>query len=267
MQLIQGKGLLQDPSTGAFFATICGTVEKINKLVFVRALKARYAGDVGDVIVGRINEVGGDRWMVDFGGTQMASLPLGGINLPGSVQRRRTEEDKMQMRDYFKEGDVFACEIQKIMESGEVVVHCRSNKYGILRNGQLVQVDASLVRRQPSHFILLPTGSGEVIQIVLGNNGWIWIGMPSKQTGHIQSLNFTQMDSKTETVEASSRMKIAKVRNIVLALSSISAEITTESISLMLVELEKSGDIFVSNSVLTRVQEHLSNSKPDESMH
>jgi hypothetical protein len=75
------------------------------------------------------------------------------------------------------------------------------------------------------------------------------------------------MDSKTETVEASSRMKIAKVRNIVLALSSISAEITTESISLMLVELEKSGDIFVSNSVLTRVQEHLSNSKPDESMH
>jgi exosome complex component RRP4 len=257
---------MQDSATGGYYATVCGVLEKINKLVFVRPLKARYSGDIGDVIVGRINEVAGDRWFVDFGGTQMASLPLGGINLPGSVQRRRTDEDKMQMRDFFQEGDVFTCEIQKVMENGEVIVHCRSNKYGILRNGQLVQVDGSLVRRQAMHFVTIPTGSGELLQLVLGNNGWIWIGLPSKQTGHIQSLNFTQMDSKDEEVGPSARMKIAKVRNCIEALADAFMEITTESIGATLVELERSGDLFVSEEILHRVRETLLRSKPDESM-
>ena len=251
---LMGKGLIQDASTGEYSATSCGIVEKINKLVFVRPLKSKYAGDVGDVIVGRINEVAGDRWMVEFGGSQMASLPLGGINLPGSVQRRRTDEDKMQMRDYFEEGDVFACEIQKIMENGEVIVHCRSNKYGILCNGQLVQVDASLVRRQAMHFVAVPTGSGESVQIVLGNNGWIWVGVPSKHTGHIQSLNFTQMDSKPEIVAPAVREKISRVRNCIEGLSQACMEITVESISQSLVELEKSGEIFVTDEVLRNIQ-------------
>lgn len=232
----------------------------------MRPLKARYAGDVGDVVVGRISEIAGDKWLVDFGGTQMASLPLGGINLPGSVQRRRTDEDKMQMRDFFREGDVFACEIQKIMENGEVIVHCRSNKYGILRNGQLVQIDSSLVRRQASHFISIPVSSGEIIQLVLGNNGWIWIGLPSKQTGHIQSLNFTQMDSKDQTVPASTRLQISKIRNCITALAAASVEATTEAISALLVLLEKSGDIFATPEMVSAVKDSLSVSRLDEPM-
>ena len=234
--------------------------------MFVRPLKARYAGDVGDVVVGRISEIAGDKWLVDFGGTQMASLPLGGINLPGSVQRRRTDEDKMQMRDFFREGDVFACEIQKIMENGEVIVHCRSNKYGILRNGQLVQIDSSLVRRQASHFISIPVSSGEIIQLVLGNNGWIWIGLPSRQTGHIQSLNFTQMDSKDQTVPASTRLQISKIRNCITALASASVEATTEAISALLVLLEKFGDIFATPEMVSAVKDSLSVSRLDEPM-
>jgi exosome complex component RRP4 len=223
-------------------------------------------GEVGDVIVGRINEVAGDRWMVDFGGTQMASLPLGGINLPGSVQRRRTDEDKMQMRDFFEEGDVFACEIQKIMENGEVIVHCRSNKYGILRNGQLVKVDGSLVKRQATHLINFATPSGHILQLVLGNNGWIWIGLPSKQTGHIQSLNFTQMDSKCEVVDQGTRIAISKVRNSMIALAESFIEVTTESLGILVTELEKSGDIFVSDDVLKHAQDRILAAQRDVTM-
>lgn len=248
---------MQDAYSGDFHATVCGSVERINKLVFVRPIKQKYCGDIGDVIVARIAEVSGDRWIVDYGGTQTAVLTLGGVNLPGSVQRRRTDEDKMQMRDLFKEGDVFACEIQKIMEGGDVVVHCRSNKYGILRNGQLVQVDGTLVKRQNTHFISISHPSGEQVQIVLGNNGWIWIGLPSKQTGHIQSLNFTQMDSKDELVQPKLREVISKIRNCVIALSDAFMEITVDSISTLLAVLEKSGEIYVSERILTVSKEVL----------
>ena len=217
--------------------------------------------------MGRVSEIAGDRWIVDFGGTQMASLPLGGINLPGSVQRRRTDEDKMQMRDFFREGDVFACEIQKLHESGEVIVHCRSNKYGILRNGQLVQVDASLVRRQASHFVNIPLRSGgEIIQVVLGNNGWIWIGLPSKQTGHIQSLNFTQMDSQDETVSSTARLEISMIRNCIQELAAGSVEVSTESISLLLNHLHKSGDVFATPDMVVKVRDSILAMKLDQPM-
>ena len=259
--LLQGRGIMQDATSGDYHSTLCGTVERINKLVFVRPIKQKYSGDIGDVVIARVVEVSGDRWVVDYGGTQNAILPLGGVNLPGSVQRRRTDEDKMQMRDLFREGDVFACEIQKMMESGDVVVHCRSNKYGILRNGLLVEVDGTLVKRQSMHLVNLSTSDGEQIQIVLGNNGWIWVGLPSKQTGHIQSLNFTQMDSKDETVNARTRSKISKIKNCILALSEAFMEITVDSISAVLIELEKSGEIYVTQSVLKSAQENLVGSK------
>ena len=254
---LMGKGILQD-SSGSFYASTCGVVEKINKLMFVRALKKKYSGEIGDVIVGRITEIAGDRWIVDFGGTQMATLPLGGINLPGSVQRRRTDEDQMQMRDYFREGDVFACEIQKVMESGEVMVHCRSNKYGILRNGQLVQVEASLVKRQSTHFLNITTRSGDQVQLVLGNNGWIWVGVPSRQIGHIQSLNFTQVDDKSETVDSQFRIRIIKIRNCIVALANARLQVTVESLTALLMELEQSVDqMHVTDDMIKRAHDSI----------
>ena len=38
-------------------ASVAGTVERINKLITVRAAKMRYNGEVGDIIVGRVIEV------------------------------------------------------------------------------------------------------------------------------------------------------------------------------------------------------------------
>ena len=38
-------------------------------------------------------------YQVDIGAAVLASLPLGAVNLPGNVQRRRTDEDELQMRE------------------------------------------------------------------------------------------------------------------------------------------------------------------------
>ena len=75
---------------GKLVATTCGVVEHVNKLLYVRPLKHRYSGSVGDVVVGRIVEVQTDRWAVEIGTAQLAYLHLGAIQLPGNVQRRRT---------------------------------------------------------------------------------------------------------------------------------------------------------------------------------
>ena len=200
----------------------------MNKLIYVKPIKSRYQGEIGDVIVGRIVEVQADRWMVDFGGTQYASLPLGGITLPGNEQRRRIDEDKLQMRDYFREGDLISCEIQKLMESGEAVLHMRSNKYSTLQNGQLLQIDSSLVKRQASHVFNILNDS---VYLVIGNNGWLWIGAPAKKTGHIQSINFTQVVNTYRCVDEETRLRIVSVRSALFGLSVNLMEITSESIT------------------------------------
>ena len=52
---LMGHGTMQ--SEGKLIATVSGFVERVNKLISVRALHTRYGGEVGDVIVGRIMEV------------------------------------------------------------------------------------------------------------------------------------------------------------------------------------------------------------------
>ncbi len=73
-------------------ASVAGRIERVNKLVSVKPLKSRlfsltrFNGEIGDVVVGRIIELGPKRWKVDIKGRQDAILLLSAINLPGGVQ-------------------------------------------------------------------------------------------------------------------------------------------------------------------------------------
>jgi exosome complex component RRP4 len=157
-------------------AAVSGFVERVNKLVSVSAVRARYHGEVGDVLVGRVCDVGDRKWRVQVGATQDAVLMLSSINLPGGAQRRRTVEDRLQMRALFEEGELCSAEVQSILNDGCVSLHTRTTKYGKLRNGQMVIVPAALVKRCKQHFHTLDCG----VDVILGNNGYVWIAAAMK---------------------------------------------------------------------------------------
>ncbi|GAA5821156.1 hypothetical protein JCM3770_005696 [Rhodotorula araucariae] len=152
-------------------ASVAGTLERVNKLVSVRPLRTKYRGEVGDLVVGRIVEVGPKRWKVEAHASQNAVLMLSSINLPGGVQRRKLESDELQMRTFFQEGDLLVAEVQAFFGDGAMSLHTRSLKYGKLKNGQLVTVPPSLILRQKSHFHSLPFG----VDLIIGLNGYIWV--------------------------------------------------------------------------------------------
>ena len=52
---MRGHGTMMEDDS--LKATVAGVVERVNKLISVRPLKARYSGEIGDVIIGRIIEV------------------------------------------------------------------------------------------------------------------------------------------------------------------------------------------------------------------
>jgi len=203
------------------FATVAGPVSRVDRLVRVTpALPgARYAADVGDVVVGRVTEVSGKRWRVDLGGKHDAALALSAVSLPVAagggageegggeeeeeggdataafsaaaasaaavVARRRGAEDEASMREILTEGDLLSAEVQAVHSSdGSLLLHARSAKYGRLGatpGGQLVKLRASSVGRQRQQFNELRNCG---VAVILGVNGWVWVSpldVPKKQ--------------------------------------------------------------------------------------
>mmetsp|Transcript_1001 Transcript_1001/g.2394 ORF Transcript_1001/g.2394 Transcript_1001/m.2394 type:complete len:318 (-) Transcript_1001:112-1065(-) len=212
-------------------ASVSGVVERVNRLISVRPLKARYHGEVGDVIVGRIRAVGSKRWRVDVNGRQDAILMLSAINLPGGVQRRRTASDVLQMRTFYQENDLISAEVQQFFNDGAMAIHTRSLKYGKLAYGQFQSVPWSLIRRTKSAFVSLPNK----VQLILGANGYIFISLAPAE---VVDTNGTDPDEPSTYAQPRSvlpvtlddRMRVARVHMAVQALAAMYVSIWEDTV-------------------------------------
>ncbi|KAK7687787.1 hypothetical protein QCA50_009006 [Cerrena zonata] len=199
-------------------ASVAGIVERVNKLISVRAIRTRYNPEVGDLIVGRITEVQPRRWKVDANSRQDAVLMLSSVNLPGGVQRRKLESDELQMRTFFEEGDLLVAEVQAFFADGAMSLHTRSLKYGKLRNGQLVTVPPALIRRLKSHFLALPCG----VDLILGLNGYIWVSKHVKESEQEGEEGFDAeavYSNRNDDIDDATRSAVSRVSNIIRMLA------------------------------------------------
>ncbi|KAL7623262.1 Exosome complex component rrp4 [Parahypoxylon ruwenzoriense] len=242
-QWMRGHGTYTTTDPPAIVSSVAGTIAKTNKLLSVRPLRARYTPEIGDLVVGRIVEVQARRWRVDVGAALLAGLPLSAVNLPGGIQRRRTETDELQIRTFFSEGDLLVAEVQQLHQDGGAVLHTRSLRYGKLRNGVFVAVSGTGggggVVRARRHVFVLDIGraadDSEKIDVVLGVNGYVWIskhvegeGVAAAETstasgvGSItraeESVGLNVYSSQNDAIPASTMREIARVRGVIGAL-------------------------------------------------
>jgi exosome complex component RRP4 len=93
------------------YASVAGVVHKIDNWIGVKPLKQGYKPDVGDVVVARIVAVQKSSWSCDVNSYQHAVLNLTSISLPSGEQRRRSEEDQLAMRTFFRENEIISAEV------------------------------------------------------------------------------------------------------------------------------------------------------------
>jgi len=180
----------------------------------VNPISSKYLGDVGDIVIGRVVEISNKRWHIDIDSYSAAFLNLNSINLPSGVQRRKTEEDELNMRQYFAENDIIVAEVHVQNNDKSLQLHTRSAKYGKLSNGQCIKVHHKLIKRQKNHFAELTNG----VSLIIGHNGNIWITWNKKEDD-------TQ---KNETLQ---RENIAKIRNCIKILNDEFIDINMENIN------------------------------------
>ena len=225
-------------------ATVSGHIERVNKLISVRPLSSRYVGDIGDIVVGRIVELGDQRWKVDIGARQHATLLLASIYLPGGALRRRTAEDQLAMRHYFATSDLVACEVQKVRGEGGINLHTRSERYGKRRGGVLIVTTSTLIKRCKQHF--QPIAGVDGIEVVLGCNGWVWIGKRvdekrrEEREEREEKMDESEEEEERRLVEAQTREvdvsvdereRIVRAANSVYVLSCMGVLIWNETIA------------------------------------
>lgn len=196
-------------SDNELVSSVAGKVAQINKLISVHAPRARFVGETGDVVVGRIIEVqvGQRRWKVETGARLDSVLLLNHINLPGGELRRKTIEDEMMMRSYFKEGELIVAEVQSTFQDGSLSLHTRSLRYGRVGQGTLVKVPPFLVERCKVLFHNLPMLG---VHLILANNGYIWIS--ASRTDEELEYGF---DLSLEPLPSTTRQSIARMRNCI----------------------------------------------------
>lgn len=223
-------------------ATLCGVVERVNKLVYVRTLRARYKPEIGDIIVGRVIEVVPKRWRLEINFSQDAVLMLSSMNLPDGIQRRRTVVDELNMRSIFVENDVICAEVRSFQHDGGLQLQARSQKYGKLERGQLVTVPPYLVKRRKQHFHHLEQFG---IDLILGVNGFIWIGkhievndnmiedpptQPDQQNIKSSEYSHSLEEQEQTYTPLETRQYICRSANAVRVLASLGFSITPEVI-------------------------------------
>ncbi|KAK9456530.1 hypothetical protein V1511DRAFT_450183, partial [Dipodascopsis uninucleata] len=205
------------------YSSVVGTISRVNKLLSVSALRGRYVPEVGDHVVGRIVDVGPRNWRVDIGAKQAAVLMLGSVNLPGGVQRRKSDTDELNMRMFLKEGDLLNAEVQAIFTDGAASLHTRSLNYGKLRNGYFIAIPSSLVVRSKAHVYEMPGG----VDILFGVNGYIWIRKHTISSAGEQGVPITRLaeeagweiySDENEYVSAGIRETIARYAGSIRAL-------------------------------------------------
>lgn len=229
-QWMRGHGTFIAPASTEIIATVAGTIQKTNKLLSVRPLRARYTPEIGDLVVGRIVEVQSKRWRVDVGAPVLAGLPLSAINLPGGVLRKRTDTDELQIRTFFSEGDLLVAEVQGLYQDGSATLHTRSLKYGKLRNGVFMSVSGTgggggVVRARRQVWTIDTAHGGGKVDVILGVNGYIWISKnvevatsDTAITRIEESVSSTAYSSQNDEIGAETRKEIARIRGVITLL-------------------------------------------------
>lgn len=234
--ILKGHGTLEVDDE--VIATVCGVVERVDKLVYVRSLRSRYKPETGDIIVGRVVEVAQKRWKLEINSNQDAVLMLSSVTLPDRIQRRRTPVDELNMRNIFEENDVISTEVRNLQHDGTWQLHARSDKYGKLEKGQLIVVPSYLVKRRKQHFHQLDQYG---VLLILGCNGYVWVGelIQAEDSMEVENVKESEKSNTNASPNPSpeenytpleTRQNICRIANAVRVLSILGFNITIEVI-------------------------------------
>jgi len=193
MDYLPGDGSFRDGEK--IYAQKVGLAQIDNRLLKVIPLGGKYFPKEGDVVIGRIVDIGMYGWRVDFGWPFYATIPL----KDGS---RDFIPNGVDLTQYYSYGEYVACKITKV--NGSKIIDASMKLPGTkkLSNGRLIEVQPTRVPRiigkQGSMISLIKESTN--CFIVVGQNGFVWIsgGEPKDHLLAVKAIRLIEQEAHGE---------------------------------------------------------------------
>jgi len=170
------EGMDYVPAVGTFregdkiISSVLGLVNLSGRLIKVIPLSGRYIPKSGDVVIGKVADIGFSGWRVDIGWAFEANL---------SMKEASSDfiDKKTDLTQYYTYGDVVAAQITYIFGSKIIDLTMKGPGLRKLKGGRIIQITPSKVPRvigkQGSMISMIKDKTG--CRIIVGQNGLVWI--------------------------------------------------------------------------------------------
>lgn len=149
------------------FSNIFGLAEEINKLVKVIPLSGVYEPRRGNIIIGRVENLTFNGWIIDIGSSVGAFLSV------AEVPRYINKNDLAEIMDI---GDMVVAKVYSVKRKG-IDLTLKSKGLGKLEEGIIIKINSKKVPRvigkEGSMVTIIKQESN--CNITVGQNGLIWI--------------------------------------------------------------------------------------------
>jgi len=180
---------------GKIYATRVGLVEYEGHRVFVVALKAFYVPSVGDMVIGKIIELGLGSWLVDIG------APYPGVLRASDVFNRPFRPQRDDMPHVLDVGDMVKAKIVAYDRTRAPLLTVREPDLGKIERGQIVEVTPTkiprIIGRKGSMITMLKQETN--CQITVGQNGVVHVRGRSPEDEQLAVIAIHKIEEEAHT--------------------------------------------------------------------
>ena len=208
--LAEGEHLLGDNAYrigSQIFSACVGLLEVDGNRVFVVPLKGGYIPRVGDIVAGRVVDIGLSGWSVDILGPYPAMLPASETPGPRGPRRR-------DLSATFDVGDIVLSQVLAFDRTRDPLLTIKGPGLGKVSTGRVVEISAAkiprLIGRKGSMISMLKRETG--CQITVGQNGvaLVWGKTPESERVAVEAIYMVEREAHTRGLTDRIKEMIAK---------------------------------------------------------
>ena len=191
------------------FSACVGIVEIDGNRVFVVPLKGGYIPRAGDLVAGRVVDIGLSGWSVDIRAPYEAMLPASETPGPRGPRRR-------DLSTSFDVGDMVLAEVLAFDRTRDPLLTAKGPGLGKVATGRVVEISAAkiprLIGRKGSMISMLKKETD--CQITVGQNGvvLVWGKSPEAERLAVEAIYMVEREAHTRGLTDRIRDMISKSR-------------------------------------------------------
>lgn len=208
--LAEGDHLLGDNAYRVgtqIFSSCVGLMEVDGNRVLVVPLKGGYIPRTGDLVAGRVVDIGLSGWSLDILAPYPAMLPASETPGPRGPRRRDLSED-------FDVGDMVLAQVLAFDRTRDPLLTTKGPGLGKVEAGRVVEISAAkiprLIGRKGSMISMLKKETG--CQITVGQNGvaLVWGKTPDAEGLAVEAIYMIEREAHTRGLTDRIREMLAK---------------------------------------------------------